>query len=164
MNPDPFSLDRLVDIVEGPEVGLWPLAPAWYCILAVLALQLMYWATKFVVTFRANAYRRQALAELESLQQGQAVELSRLLKRVALVAFPRQQVASLTGEQWVKFLEQSVNGVAFQVGSKNPLANASVLGDPLHLSDEEWNALSHSARQWIRRHRIAAGHRTGEQS
>ena len=47
---------------------------------------------------RRNAYRREALRELE---EADAADISAILKRTALVAFPREQVASLSGAAWM---------------------------------------------------------------
>ena len=70
MTPSPAPLppvEGLKDIVLAPPVGFFPPAPGWY-VLALLLLGLAVWA---VLRYRrhraANLYRRQALAELESL-------------------------------------------------------------------------------------------------
>lgn len=50
-----------------------------------------------------NAYRRAGLALLARAET--AHEISVILIRVALAAFPREQAASLVGEDWRGFLK-----------------------------------------------------------
>ena len=52
--------------------------------------------------WHANAYRRQALRELRSLDS--VAEVSELLRRTALAIFPRQVVADMTGDRWAGWL------------------------------------------------------------
>ena len=85
---------------------------------------------------RANAYRRAGLAELlrlKSLSTGnelsQVAAVSELLKRVALAAWPRQVVASLTGKAWLQFLDQTTGGITFTSGPGSILADASATQD-----------------------------------
>src|SRR5262245_63229264 len=104
---DPGSLDRLNDIVVPPPVPWWPPAPAWYAVgiivlilLAVLAWQMIAWRMR-------TRYRRAALAELATIDTRSSHALgavAELVKRVALAAFPREQVASLAVDVWLAFL------------------------------------------------------------
>jgi hypothetical protein len=98
---DPADLSRLNDIVAPPPVPWWPPAPGWWllgaALLAVIAT--LSWAA--LLHYRRNAYRRAALAEIDAIGKvndpASAAALSAVLKRVALVAYPRSDVASLTG-------------------------------------------------------------------
>mgnify|MGYP001824665194 FL=1 len=73
---DPASLDRLRDIAEPSPVSWWPLAPGWWCLLAVLAITVILLVLRFYRQWKADAYRRAALRELESLTT--AAEIHRL--------------------------------------------------------------------------------------
>ena len=81
---------------------------------------------------RANRYRREALAELKRIAQAPtemaaqqvAAELSLLVRRTTLAAFPREQVAPLAGETWLAFLDRSVGGTEFTDGAGRLLASA----------------------------------------
>jgi Domain of unknown function (DUF4381) len=127
---EPISLDQLHTIVLPPDISWWPIAPGWY-VLALLLLWVFLWFGFFrLKQHRSLAYRREALGELAALQlilsdantvsgadsetdakAEQAVEVIRsattLLKRTAIHVYSRERVASLTGEEWVEFLESN---------------------------------------------------------
>ena len=109
MNPDPASLDRLHDIVAPPPVPWWPPAPGWYFVLGLLLVLFLVLSVRAFIHWQRNRYRREALAEfarLEKLLRASAspsavlAELSRLLKRAAVTAFPRAQVGCGADARW----------------------------------------------------------------
>ena len=72
-----------------------------------------------------NRYRREALAELarhesalvDPARRADALSaMAELLKRAALTAFPRGQVATLTGPAWFAFLDRTGRTAAFSAG------------------------------------------------
>ena len=69
MSADPGSLSGLHDIVLMPPPGWWPLAPGWYVLGAVLSLLAAWWGLRRWRHYRANRYRRAALAELRGIEQ-----------------------------------------------------------------------------------------------
>ena len=85
-----------------------------------------------------NAYRRAGLTLLESAHT--ADEINVVLKRVALAVFPREQVASLHGEDWIQFMQSTCPGEPF--ASLSPAEEATP-------ATESFRA---SARTWIRKH------------
>ena len=96
------SLDRLHDLVLPPAVLWWPLAPGWYVVLGiaiVLVFVLLHRAWK---RWRADAYRRAALHELDSIED--AVAMAELLRRTALAIAPRHVIAEKTGAPWLDWL------------------------------------------------------------
>ena len=98
-----------------PEaVGWWPLAPGWWVLLGLLAVALGYLAWRWYRAWVFNAPRRYALRELarieaEYLEHRDPVvlgkQLSELLRRGMLAYAPREEVAGLTGEAWLKWLD-----------------------------------------------------------
>ena len=106
---DPADLSNLRDIVVPPDVSFWPPRRAGGS-SAPPALVAAGFAIAAVVRHRQrNAYRREALRELASAD---ARDISAILKRAALAAFPREQVASLSGPAWLAFLDRT-GGTAF---------------------------------------------------
>lgn len=147
------SLSRLHDIVAPPPVPLWPPAPGWYVVGAAALLLLGFAAWRLARRWRRNAYRRAALADLHSLQDPGGV--SPLLKRTALVAWPREQVASLSGDQWHHFLAESVGQARAESGWATSMDRVGYNRDA-NLSEQERQELLAFAELWIRRHRVSS--------
>jgi len=106
------NLANLNDIVLPPPVSWWPLAPGWYVLAAALLCITAYTVWRVHRRWLSNRYRAEALSELHALPlktmdpAAATIQLMTLLKRTALVAYPRQQVASLCGERWWIFLDE----------------------------------------------------------
>lgn len=105
MNP----LDQLRDIHAAPVPHWWPPAPGWW-LLALILLFVLYLVARWLL--RLLHRRRQRLAILQQFQEvlpaydshgdrrQLAMDLDVLLRRLALLRFPREQ-ASLTGPEWL---------------------------------------------------------------
>lgn len=152
MNPDPFSLDRLRDIATHPPVSFWPPAPVWFFVLALVIWWTSLASIKVWLRWKRDAYRRQALAELRMLASGNIAELSSILKRVALVAYPRGKVASLSGHDWTDFLTTTCDKVDFTDFPENQIGIASFDPSVKTLDANQWNRLTGHAERWIERH------------
>ena len=164
---DPASLQNLNDIVMPATTGWWPLASGWY-VLAVLVLICLSWfAIKSVIEWKANRYRRSALTELEVLSEGiqnppgrssSLRKIPALLKRTALAAFPRNEVAMLTGEDWFRFLNSTIKKQSFTENTFNTLNHISyTTGDLDNINGEAANALVDACRRWLKHHLALAG-------
>jgi hypothetical protein len=148
--PDPASLQNLHDIIMPPPVSWWPPAPGWYVVLGLLIGCLFVLAIQAFISYRRNAYRRAALDELQSADEGsdKIGFISALLKRTALSAYPREQVASLTGKAWVRWLSEAA-GLDVSAPVREALQHGVYGGIPV----TDTQALTDFAAQWIRRHR-----------
>lgn len=101
-----------------PEpVSWWPLAPGWWVLLVLLALLLGYGLYRAYLRRRHNAPRRFALRELaryesDYLEHRNPVvlgkQLSELLRRGMLAYARRDEVAGLTGEAWLAWLDRGM--------------------------------------------------------
>ena len=100
------SLQNLRDISEPAPVAWWPPAVGWWILSVVVAVSAVWLAFRAWRRWRANAYRRAALKEIQSATN--LVEVAEILKRTALCAFPRTDVASLSGDAWSEWLRQAV--------------------------------------------------------
>lgn len=104
-------------------IGWWPLAPGWWVLIALATIALG-WLFKSYVQLRARgAVRRYALLQLKVLiaefeQHHDTVKfsskMSELLRRTMLAYSPRQQVAGLTGDDWLAWLDQDLETRLFQ--------------------------------------------------
>ena len=151
---DPASLQRLADIETLPPVPWWPPAPAWYLVMAVV---LLLSVTALVAAWRRrqrNAYRAAALGELDRVAREPAglPRIAQIIKRTALVTMPRQRIAGLSGEDWLRWLQQSGNGVTFSEKSRQLLCEK--LYGAGQSSAQEIEELTKTARAWIRRHQV----------
>jgi hypothetical protein len=157
---DPASLDRLHDIVEPSPASWWPLAPGWFVVAGVCFAGLLYYAVRAWRHWQQNAYRRAALVELKSLREAARTspdvlaELPALLKRTAMVAYGRPAVASLYGDAWLAFLDESGRTNEFSAGVGMQLEGlAFVPGAPARLSASTASELLALAAKWITKHR-----------
>ena len=156
-SPHAQALGQLRDIHLPEPISWWPLAPGWYVIgsLAVITiLAILYFIVRYYKNTRAKrqalrlltAYRQQYQEEGNS--QLSAARVSELLKRVALVYFPRAKVASLQGNEWISFLNNSSKGLDFEQVCTELL---DVPYQPMRPHD--LNLLFQMAHQWIRQRR-----------
>jgi hypothetical protein len=107
----------LRDLHLPDPVGWWPLAPGWWFVLLLIATALGYLTWSAYQRWRHNAPRRFALRELahyeaEFLKHRNPVtlgkQLSELLRRGMLAYAPRGEVAGLTGETWLQWLDSGM--------------------------------------------------------
>lgn len=148
MNSDQTSLDRLHDLVLPAEVSWWPLAPGWYVVLVLVMLAACWYAWRAWAHWRANAYRRDALRELQSI--GDVGGAAELLRRTALARVPRPVIAGLTGSAWLDWL-------AAQAPVPMPDVVRRQLSEGVYgpsIESSELNAVRDYASHWIARHVI----------
>lgn len=164
---DPASLQNLNDIVMPTPVGWWPLADGWYVLAGLVFIFLCWFIYKSVKNWNANRYRRSALSELKLLSEGIQNQADRnsslrkippLLKRTALAAYPRNEVAMLTGEDWFQFLNSTGKKQSFTENIFNTLNHISYsTGDLSDINNEAVNALVDACRQWLNHHLALSG-------
>ncbi len=157
MNPqDPLA--ALHPLREPLAVGWWPPAPGWWLLAGLVLVALLALAWFALRRYRANAYRRQALARLRELATGyqqQAdpqrfiAETNALLKSIALVAYPRREVAASSGARWLAFLNSSL-------GQEEQFPEGFVSGAyHRQCPDIDTDQVLRAAASWIRRHEAA---------
>ena len=154
---DAGSLQNLNDIVVHGPLAWWPLAPGWYVLLGMglvmlLVLTVLHWRR-----WRRNRYRRQALAELSSIRTTASAECMRglpeLLKRAALSVWKREEVASLSGQEWHRFLDRTAGMELFSAGVGEMLDRLAY-GDIDLPTDQEsgFGQVLDAAETWLKRH------------
>ena len=122
MDPEQIPLR---DIHLPDPVGWWPLAPGWWFLIALAAAGIIFLLYKQFLKWRHNAARRVALAELKRLRQAYdngadvltlSKSLSELVRRSMLAYAPRDEVAGLTGDAWLRWLDRGLTGEPFTTG------------------------------------------------
>lgn len=151
------SLQNLNDIVLPGPVPWWPPAPGWYVLAGMVGVALLVQIIRWWLKQRRNRYRNQALAELSAIRRegtGEALQkLPALIKRAALAAWPRQQVAELNGAKWHRFLDESAGMKRFSKGAGSTL-DWLAYGTPRNgtPSQADLERLLDAADTWFRTH------------
>lgn len=127
---DPTTLP-LRDLHLPDPVGWWPLAPGWWFVILSAAaglgwLLLRVWRSRQYNAARRYAIRELAAVEAQYLEHRDPVEfgkqVSQLLRRSMLAYAPRHEIAGLTGEAWLKWLDRDLPVPYFHTeGGKNLL-------------------------------------------
>jgi hypothetical protein len=148
---DPGSLANLRDVIPPEPAAAWPPAPGWIGISVAVASFAVWFSLRARARWRADRYRRAALSALEDARARGAVrELPELLRRVALAAYPRREVASPIGNEWLDLLDRAAPGRIDADVGRDYLALAY---DPdARIDASRHAALFDAAQAWIRHH------------
>jgi len=155
--PLPDLLDRMAGLEVPAPVSYWPQTIGWAVLAALVVVAVGMWAWWQWRRWRENAYRRAALRALRTIELREddetATELALLLRRTALAAYPRRQVAGLYGREWLAFLDRTGGTTAFSDGDGQAL-----LAAPYRRCDGKaptrLGALPALIGAWIRDHRV----------
>ena len=154
-------LDALAPNILPSPIGDWPPAIGWWVvaitaliILGLILLRLLLW-------YRKQAYRRQGRKQLQAIyeqfqqhndRQRFLRESNYLLKAVALQAFPRKATASLSGLEWQRFLNKTLDKTGlsktFTQGAGQALGTASYEKE----TSVDPESLHRAIDLWIRKH------------
>jgi hypothetical protein len=147
----PPALDKLHDFYQPPPAPWTPQTIGWYLVFGALMFFLLWLAIRGFRHWHHNRYRRAALKELASTPPEL---LSALLKRTALIAWPREAVASLNGPNWLAFLTETSAIPSFQEAPGNRIEEIAFASSSF--SSQEEQRIRDLTAQWIRRHRVQA--------
>lgn len=150
---DPFA--QLKDIHLPADPSVWPLAWGWWLLIVALFLLLLGALVLMLRQQRQRRFRRSVVAMLHDIELPHGEqdtprylsEVSVLLRRVAVHSYPRMDVASLSGENWLRFLDEKGKTRRFTEGVGQALSDG-----PYRLSTTaEAEGLRQLAQQWIRK-------------
>lgn len=160
---------QLRDIHLPSSPDIWPPAPGWW-LLATLILFLIGWSY-----LKYSAYRRrkqllkqqrqtvfEALKPIEEKllnKRNEDInkdigELNILLRQLALMHFPQNEIASLSGKQWLAFLDKSGATQQFSDGAGRLLADIPYQAEAKYISQKEAKALIELVKSWIQKAEI----------
>ena len=126
----------LKDIHLPETISWWPPAIGWWllAILTPLLIMFVYWLYKRLMRKSAIKTAIKNLAVIKqysSLENDKKLrEISILIRRVAISVSPRAEVASLTGHQWLAFLDKSLANTSFSNGCGQLLIDAAYRKNP----------------------------------
>lgn len=139
-------IDGLIEPTEPPPIPLTPETWGWAALAVTIATLLAWLTWRWIAHHRANAGRRAALAELA--QATTAAEVAEILRRAALSAWPREEVASLVGTDWIAFLDRTA-ATGFPDEAGRELVSAPWRDGEAKASP----ALRTAAESWLRKYR-----------
>jgi hypothetical protein len=161
---DPLA--GLADLVVPDPVSWRPQAWGWWVVAGLLVVAALALVIRWARRYAADRYRREALSEWGDLdarlgddsgREAALAELAALIKRTALAAWPRAEVASLSGGAWVEFL-RSHAGRARVDGPLASLLDAAEYqpASLVSVSSPDARACARAVREWIEGHRVSA--------
>jgi hypothetical protein len=156
--PEIFGNYVLGDFVEvvSPEAISWlPQTMGWAWFGALLLVWLLRYSWRRLRRWYQNRYRREAAVRLQQLattgnHETLLIELNKLLKLTALAAFSREQVARLSGEEWVDFLNRHCSAPPFSTEQGRLLAAGAYRG--AIPEDTTRQQLLAASLNWVRNH------------
>ncbi len=107
----------LRDLHLPDAIGWWPLAPGWWFVLMTITILVGFGLWRAYMRRQHNAPRRYALRELARYEAAYlehkdpvtlGKQLSELLRRGMLAYAPREEVAGLTGDEWLAWLDNGM--------------------------------------------------------
>lgn len=148
-NSLPLRDIHLPDAVSG-----WPPAPGWWLLL-VLLIVLAVLLPKLIRYLKRPRPNKLALAEFSQIkkqfQQQQnhqqlARDISALFRRIGLTYYSREQVASLTGKEWLQQLNKLNPQQTLADGIIDTISMAAYQPDP----ELDAQNLLNSCEQWLK--------------
>ena len=143
-----------------PEmIGWWPVAPGWWLLFSLLLFGLGFIIWRALQKYQRNADRRRALSQLRLLQAeydrsrdavSLGVGISELLRRAMLAYAPRDEVAGLTGTNWLEWLDQGLGSKAFTEGPGRNIESLPYRNPGLETSDIDVDGLIQAVRQRLK--------------
>ncbi|MFM0337158.1 DUF4381 domain-containing protein [Paraburkholderia fungorum] len=166
----PDSSGQLQPLQELPlpeAVSYAPQTIGWVFVALVLLALLLVAAVAVWRHRRKQLYRRVALAELARIEARLAAgpvdfaqrasalaAIPRLIKRTSLAAVPREQVAALTGDEWLAFLQRTRGHFDARSGALLALASYAPPDRIAAISQDEAMTLIGHTRDWIEHHHV----------
>ncbi|MFZ2726321.1 MAG: DUF4381 domain-containing protein [Methylococcaceae bacterium] len=143
----------LRDIHLPDAISWFPPALGWWLLAITLPLLVLFLVKYYQRLTRQTALKtaKKQLTEISTRSANNTEklrELSVLLRRVAITLVPRHEVASLTGQAWLQFLDSSLKDAPFSSGAGRCLLDAPYRNSPL--SDSELNTLLQLSAQWLK--------------
>ncbi|MEM7027138.1 MAG: DUF4381 domain-containing protein [Pseudomonadota bacterium] len=153
---DPASLP-LRDIHLPDTVNWWPLAPGWWILLVLLTILFgfIYWwlykrqkPTRAVIDIANEDFKQIKVAFTQHNNKSiLAKDISEFIRRVCLSLFTRTDTASLTGDDWLAFLDQQMEQAEFSQGFGRILNEAPYQSAP----DYDDKKLINLIESWLQR-------------
>lgn len=135
---------QLQDIHLPESASFWPLALGWWLLLVVIVFLALWLTFKILKRAKQKKHRIEILNKFTVLEKKlraepsntTIAEINTLLRQLAISYYPRAQIASLTGGEWLQFLDESGDTHDFSRGAGRILIEAPYRLDDHQLSNE----------------------------
>jgi hypothetical protein len=136
-------------------VGWWPPAPGWWVLMAVLVIGCGFLVRAWLWRRAHSAARRKALRQLEESRSAYAyhgnpvvlaAEVSELLRRTMLAYAARSEVAGLTGDAWLAWLDRDLDQPRFREGAGRSLLELPYLNPETTAADVDIDGMLAAVR------------------
>ena len=160
MNPFPqpwgnYLLKEIIETKTPDEISWWPQTLAWKILLLLLVFFILRKIYLIRKRYLADSYRREALMWVKELvsspTEAQIRQLPALLKKVALNAYERSDIAKKSGAEWEHWLDQQCSRSHFSDSCPNVLYQLSY-APIIDISSTEVQHLIKEISIWIRFH------------
>jgi len=123
---------QLQDIHLPESASIWPLAPGWWILLALIVAIVLWFVFKSIKRAKQKKRQRKILSKFKALEKKlkanpsntTIAEINTLLRQLAITYYPRSKVASLTGADWLHFLDETGGTHEFSRGAGRILIEA----------------------------------------
>lgn len=158
-----YMLHGIEEVYLPDTIPWWPHTLGWKVLAFLVFAAFCYFIYKRIVVWRKNKYRRLALEEIDSLEARSKNSLAALcglpiiLKSTALRAFPRSDIAQLSGAAWIAELNNRCKGLAFTESIAGALLQVSYYPqESWQIDQQQIEALLEQSRYWVRAHQPVA--------
>ena len=153
---DDFGGEKMWGLKELPypeSIAMTPQTMGWVVVGLVLLAALLWIALRAYRNWQKDAYRRQARQQIDGMlsQSVDARALPFLIRKTALAAFDRREVASLRGADWIDWLNSRLPSARFEADDAGLLDRLAY--SDAGLPEEQVNRLLKTARHWMVHHR-----------
>jgi hypothetical protein len=150
-----YALRDFFEVMSPDSISWLPQTSGWLWLAAGLLLLALRYAWRTLRHWYRNRYRREAIKRLQEVSKNCdstafLADLNRVLKITALVAYSREQVARLSGDHWVKFLNRQCDTPPFNRELSLLLATATYRQQPMQQSLQE--QLLEAGLTWVNEH------------
>ena len=156
--PDAFgnyALGDFVEVASPAAIDWWPQTAGWLWVGAILLGYALYRGWHVLRHWYRNRYRREAASRLQRLAAdpagpGIVADINKVLKLTAMAAYSREQVARLSGDEWVTFLNRRCPAAPFSPEQGQLLAVAAYTGKVV--AADAGRQLLDAGLAWVQQH------------
>ncbi len=149
---------RLYDIEGLDSISWWPLATGWWVVIAIIVVTSL--AIIAFYTYRKLAklkWQYNTLKQLDkmkhNLTEGNShqviIELSQIIRRIAVYKYSRLECAGLQGEEWLKWLKEHDKNNFDWFANAKILIEATYAPEGTKVSITEINKIIDATKGWV---------------